>query len=186
MATLPNIKPYQPLFVQIQIVFVIVSLLFSNSLFSDDTNIEYKVKAGYLYNFTKFIYWTEKDSSTFNLCIMGTDPFGDLIKPIEQKTVLGKLIRLFRYPQLNDSFQHCNMIYFSASLGVKFLQNKTFNGILTVGEHERFVRHGGMLSFVTKENRIKLQINVKAIKKNGLGVNGKLVEVAEIIEANNE
>lgn len=167
------------------VVFVAYFLFISPS-FAEDESVEYKVKAGYLYNFTKFVYWPQKESATFNLCIVGDDPFGDLTKRIEQKKVHGKSIRFFRYPQLKEPFQHCDIIYFAGSVEKKLIQKNTFDGILTVGEKEPFVRQGGMLAFVMKNDRIKLQINVQAFKKNGLEVSGKLMEVAEIIEESHE
>ena len=70
-----------------------LAVLFSGCLVADDANLEYKIKAGYLYNFTKFITWPEVNGATFNLCILGADPFGALIDPIQKKAHLTGLSR---------------------------------------------------------------------------------------------
>ncbi|MFI3187409.1 MAG: YfiR family protein, partial [Methylococcaceae bacterium] len=57
-------------------VFFGLVLLLSQQVIASDVDVEYKVKAGYLYNFTKFITWPEDSSASFNLCIVGDDPFG--------------------------------------------------------------------------------------------------------------
>ena len=90
-----------------------VALLFSQHVIADDSNVEYKIKAGYLYNFTKFITWPEDKSETFNLCILGEDPFGGLIDPIEKRTAFGRPIKIFRFDSLNKE-QYCHMLYISS------------------------------------------------------------------------
>jgi len=52
-------------------------LLLSQSLYAEDASVEYKIKAGYLFNFTKFVTWADDDSETFNLCILGNDPLAN-------------------------------------------------------------------------------------------------------------
>ena len=66
----------------ISLLWFLGCLLFSQLLYADDSSVEYKIKAGYLYNFTKFITWSADNAETFNLCILGDDPFGELINPI--------------------------------------------------------------------------------------------------------
>jgi len=175
------IKRYE-IRMKLQKTGLLLCLLLSNNVFADNSQIEYQVKAGYLYNFTKFVYWTQNDLETFNLCLVGKDYFGDLIKPLEKKQVLGKPIRLFRYPDLKDSFQHCHILYFAQGAIKKPLPKNIFRGILTIGEEKHFIEQGGMLNFVLKNDRIKLQINITEVRENGLEMSAKLLEIAEIVE----
>lgn len=156
-------------------------------LFADDASIEYKIKAGYLYNFTKFITWPEDKAETFNLCILGNDPFGDLINPIENKTAFGRPIKLFRFNNDLKSDQRCHILYINAPGNIAIsLKNalvvRDHVNTLTVGETEEFAKQGGMIGFVSRQNKIKIQINLNAVKQSGLIVSAKLLEVAEIIE----
>jgi hypothetical protein len=54
-----------------------------------------------------------------------------------------------------------------------------------VGESEQFIEQGGMIGFVNKQGKIKLQINLKTIKQSGLKVSAKLLEVAELVKGDN-
>lgn len=167
-----------------------VALLFSQHVIADDPNVEYKIKAGYLYNFTKFITWPEDKSETFNLCILGDDPFGELIDPIEKRTAFGRPIKIFRFDSLNKE-QYCHMLYISSTIK----DNPAINGMsvirdvdkktLTIGESEQFSAQGGMIGFVNRLGKIKLQINLKTLQQSGLKVSAKLLEVAEIVEGEN-
>ncbi|MGZ8162175.1 MAG: YfiR family protein [Methylobacter sp.] len=183
-------------------LFGLTFLLFSQLLFAEDSdlNVEYKIKAGYVYNFTKFITWPEDNSQTFNLCILGDDPFGGIIDPIEKRSAFGRPIKLFRFNNLN-TFQHsvlsghkdtsnnqqCHILFISASLDNNFSVKNVFAGrdgdkTLTVGENEGFATQGGMIGFVHRQGKIKLQINTKALKNSHLKISAKLLEVAELVE----
>jgi len=160
--------------------------LFSQLLFADDSSVEYKIKAGYLYNFTKFITWPVDNTETFNLCILGDDPFGELINPIEQRSVMGRPIKLFRFNSRSsiDKERHCHILFISSSIK-DALPAPDFDNTLIVGESGDFITLGGMIGFVNKQGKIKLQINLKTIKQSGLKVSAKLLEVADVIKGDN-
>ena len=182
MTTLSNISASQQLFAFLKIIITSFCLLFSNNVFPDNLDVEYRIKAAYLYNFTKFIYWSPKTTLTFNICLVGDDPFGHIIDPIEQKKVRGKKINLHRYSNLPNSFQHCHIIYFSLSTKIKNRRNKNFEGVLTISEQDNFIQTGGMIQFFKKNDRIKFQINQQIIEKNSLEISAKLLEIANVIE----
>ncbi len=155
-------------------------------LFADDANVEYKIKAGYLYNFTKFVTWSEDDAKTFNVCIWGEDPFGALIEPLETKTALGRPIKLFRFNNGLQHDQHCHILYMNDPGNDRValkdaLVIRDLDNTLTVGESEEFTKQGGMIGFVNRQDKIKIQINVNAFKQSRLTVSAKLLEVAEIV-----
>jgi hypothetical protein len=166
-------------------VFFFMAVLLSQQAIADDANVEYKVKAGYLYNFTKFITWPEDKSETFNLCIVGEDPFGDLIGPIEQRTAFGRPIKLFRFNGFNKE-QRCHILFVSASVKdnsslKNILAIQETNKSLTVGESKEFAAQGGMIGFVNRQGNIKLQINLKVLQQSDLKISAKLLEVAELV-----
>lgn len=161
-----------------------VLLFFSQPLFADTPDIEFKIKAGYLYNFTKFISWPADSARAFNLCIRGKDPFGNLINPIEKKYALGRSIKVLRLDE-RDKGEQCHILYSSDTDNAG---NHNFIHIgntktLTVGENNEFAAHGGMIGFVNRDGKIRLQINLEAIRQGGLTVSAKLLEVAEIIQS---
>jgi len=170
----------------ISLLWILGCLLFSQLLCADDSSVEYKIKAGYLYNFTKFITWPADDAKTFNLCILGNDPFHESITPIEQRSVMGRTIKLFRFDSLGsiNKEPHCHILFVSSSIKDK-LPVEALNNTLIVGDSEEFIAQGGMIGFVKREGKIKLQINLKTIKQSSLKVSAKLLEVAEVIKGDN-
>ena len=157
-------------------------LLGSLPLVADDGATEYQIKAGYLYNFTKFITWPENDATAFHLCILGNDPFGTLIDAIEKKTVKNRPIRVLRLNELDQNVA-CHIMFIEASenLVENLPDPHEPTKTLTVGETPDFAAQGGMVGFVNRNGRIKLQINLDAIRQAGLKISAKLLEVSEIL-----
>lgn len=140
---------------------------------------EYKIKVGYLFNFTKFITWSETNTETFNICILGNDPFGEIIDPIEQRTAFNLPIKLFRLTALDKNL-HCHILYIGTGVNTKSVTAGAKN-TLTVGEDATFISQGGMIAFVTQQDKIKLHINLKLLQQSGLKISAKLLEVSDVI-----
>ncbi len=144
-------------------------------------DLEYKIKAAYLYNFTKFISWPEINTDTFNICIVGSDPIEDLLDSLESKTAFGKPIRIVHRIR-SSHVADCHIVYFGATTSRADIANFSFVGNLTVSSLPKFAEFGGMIGFVLENQKVKLHINLKAIKKGDLGVSAKLIEVSTLVE----
>jgi len=53
--------------------------------------------------------------------------------------------------------------------------------ILTVGDADEFVERGGVIRFVTENNKVRLRINLEAAKAAHLTISSKLLRSAEIV-----
>lgn len=161
--------------------FIVCCLLCLSNAYAETVPIdEYKIKAGYLFNFTKFITWANDNTETFNICILGHDPFGDAINPIEQRTAFNRPIKLFRLTAVSKNL-HCHIMYISADVHARSIIPYDKN-TLTVSEEAEFIAHCGMIAFVKQQDKIKLHINLKQLQQNGLKVSAKLLEVSELVE----
>jgi hypothetical protein len=167
--------------------WAILSYCCLNTSHADEHNLEYKVKAAYLYNFTKFITWPQKDNPTFNICIIGNNPFGDLLKTLETKTVSDKPIRL-QYLETGKQAKDCQMVYVEKT---EQRNELALSGVLVVGSLSKaltvssqpfFAENGGMIGFVLDDEKVRLHINLKALKQSGLSISAKLIEVSTLVE----
>jgi YfiR/HmsC-like len=169
-------------------IILCLVLLISKGLHADEGDLEYKIKTAYLYNFTKFITWPEIKSPSFNICLLGTDPFGPVIHPIEKKSAFSLPIKVFRLPETGDLNinQVCQIVYLYKNNNSKLVFEKLKGtpqqlGTLVVGEGEDFTEEGGMIGFVNRDGKIRLKINLVPVKLTGLKISAKLLEVAEVI-----
>src|SRR5579872_5353697 len=75
------------------IVLFCVTGLFYQAIAADEQSLEYQVKAAFLLNFTKFTEWPSsvfpETNSTFTICILGVDPFGNSLEQIIRGEAVG-------------------------------------------------------------------------------------------------
>jgi hypothetical protein len=148
---------------------------------------EYAVKAGFLYNFAKFIEWPADSfasgTAPISFCVFGRDPFGDSLDEI----VRGKAInnRGFEIRRTNklDELKGCQLIFISASEDGRFsqiLESLKGTSSLVVGDSEDFAERGGAIAFFFEGNKVHFSVNVDAIKRARLELSSKLLALARI------
>lgn len=149
---------------------------------------EYAVKAAFLYNFAKFVEWPAdafrgpRDPMT--LCVLGEDPLaGEIEQTVGGKTAMGRQIAVRRLAKL-AGLDECRILFVSASEEPRLdqvLAAVAGRAVLTVGEEEGFLRAGGIISFVVRQNRVRFQIDRAAAARAGLTISSRLLELAETV-----
>ncbi len=149
---------------------------------------EYQVKAAFLYHFATFVDWpssTYKDTNGhLRICIMGKDPFGgNLDAALNAKKIEDHPLEIYRNPSAK-TLKHCHLLYLTASKSSRlrtYRQQYGSANILTVGENDAFIQHGGMIKFFLDDQKVRFAINPDAINKTKLKVSSKLLRLAKII-----
>src|SRR2546421_7829731 len=80
---------------------------------------EYKLKAGFLYNFAKFVTWPEKAFPSAHtplvIGVLGNDPFGPVLpKTLAGKTVNGRPLEIQYFKRLEE-IKNCQILFISPS-----------------------------------------------------------------------
>jgi hypothetical protein len=148
--------------------------------------LEYRVKAAFLLNFTKFIDWpagSAPSDAPVAICILGQDPFGRFMDDIvEGESINGHKLTVQRVSSTAVP-QSCRVAFIGAAeKDVPRLLSSVGNGVLTVGEGEKFVRDGGMVGFVIEDRHVRFDINQAAAANAGLKLSSKLLSVARSVE----
>jgi hypothetical protein len=146
---------------------------------------EYEVKAAFIYNFLKFIEWPEGSFSdgTINLCILGDDPFGTVINPVEGDFKKDKKIVIKRYNK-PTGIEGCHVLFICRS--EKRHLSEILNSIkgmkvLTISDTEGFAKQGVVINFYIEEDKVRFEINKDAADKAGLKISSRLLNLARII-----
>jgi len=146
---------------------------------------EYPVKAVFLYNFIKFTHWPESGESTpFELCLMGTDPFGEALATIEGKQAQGRVLHIKRNVSLEEA-KTCQVLFINepeqSRLGA-FLRRLEKVPVLTVGDTDGFAEAGGMIGLLMDDNRVQFEVNLKAVERAGITISSQLLKLARDIK----
>jgi hypothetical protein len=171
------------------------------------------IKAGYLYKFIFFIQWPdEKQSSSkqdmkeaedvstgeqsgqlishedITIGILGDDPFGDYLKPIEGRVIksLNKKVVIKRFGPYSDgiNLKQCHVLYIcpSEEENIERILTRT-NGkaILTVADIKGFLELGGMVNLVDIMGLIRWEINLVSTRRSGLKISSTLIQSAVMV-----
>lgn len=145
---------------------------------------EYKLKAAFLLNFSKFTTWPEEafsqSSESFDFCVAGQDPFGSTLSSLETKSVGGRRIRLRLQESLEET-KGCHVIFVSKSEKSKLskLQQITDGQpVVTVSDIEGFSSFGGTFEFITRDGRLSFIVNNGQAKNSRLQINASLLNLA--------
>ena len=149
---------------------------------------EYDLKAAFLFRFTQFVDWPPEAfaaaSTPITIGVLGADPFGNSLDEIVANEVAHNrrlLVRRFRDVEDVDS---CQVLFIGSSEAhrqERVLSALDHRSILTVGETADFTTRSGMIGFVLQGNRLRLSINLSAVRAARLTVSSKLLRQARIV-----
>ncbi len=166
--------------------FALFSILVLTSAVADAVTKEQAVKAGLIYNITKFVIWPTHayHDEKFNLCVIGDDNLSGALEALYDKLADGRPIVL-RRTMTKSNFRECQ-IAFVASKGVKnakqILKELRKSPILTVSDRKDFIKQGGMVGLVRDGNRVGFEVDFAAVKASGLQMSSQLLKLAKQVK----
>lgn len=150
-------------------------------------DLEAKVKAAYIFNFTKFIDWPGEErvagGEPIRICIVGNDPIRTLLGELSNREAKGRPLKVMRIKDIS-ALPPCHILFVSRSERPQLpliLERLQGMHVLTVSDMPQFAQQGGVISFVTENNRVKIEINQRAARQAGLKISAKLLEVAKVV-----
>jgi len=170
-------------------LITLLCILFSITVVAQEYT-ENEVKAGYLYNFTKFVAWPANtfatESSTFIIGVYNDDAFADILeKVIKGRKILNRNWVVFRYKVPQD-IENCHLLFVSnaSKVEMKNIFDKTSGKpVLLVGNTlEDFCELGGTINIAGKRSNKRFHINFEASKRIGLTISSKLLALARIVK----
>lgn len=166
------------------------SLLFMYAAHADlePATLEYKLKAVFMLNFAKFIEWPTKtfpsESASLNICIIGHDPFGPLLNEVIKDEMVHNHTVDVKRLQSPQNIGVCHIAFLSPSLKPNFsklLRIFSNTQVVTISEVDGFIQQGGMINFISIDNKIRFEINPESITNAGLSVSSRLLALARIV-----
>lgn len=152
---------------------------------------EYLIKAGFIYNFAKFVQWPQaafaQPDSPIVIGILGTDPFGSMLdRVVAGKKIGGRsfVIRRLEWGKDAANLKECDILFVSSSERkhmADVVHTVKHLPVLTIGEAPGFAAGGGVIRFVIEDNRVRFEINVDAAHDAGLDISSRLLTLAKIV-----
>ena len=158
---------------------------------------EYALKAVCLYNFTQFTRWPgAKDldkSDSIIVGIVGSTHLNAALEGLQtwiKKTNKKKITLVYHGTYHEGMDLRGNHLLFISTSEKKHMESILAGlgdaPVLTVSDTNGFLEAGGMISLVILNNKVRWGINQTAIKRSGLHVSAKLLQLAIRIESQQE
>lgn len=152
---------------------------------AESNPIERAVKATYLYKLGSFIEWPptafDSPSSPVYLCVVGDDPFEDLLDRAVHGQRIGERPVVVRRLRTVDRQSGCQIMYAAGSEAqsvAKILDTVRGTPVLTITDSARDARARGIIHFVIHDNRVRFVIDDYAASKNGITISSKVLSLA--------
>lgn len=147
--------------------------------FAQDATLEYRVKAAYLFHFTKFVEWPAAalpENEALTLCVAAPNPFdGTLADIIEGERVAGRSLAARTVGDVNG----CHVLFVPEGVAAEpLLRGARTRPVLTVGESPDFLRQGGIINFVLEDGKVRFEINQDAATQADLRISSRLLRLA--------
>ena len=145
---------------------------------------EADLKVAFLLNFARFVKWPDQavtNDAPFVVGVLDLDPLREPLTQLEKKTVRDRVFRVRHCRGTNDAVG-CHILLVNAAepeTRKAMLAAVAGRPVLTVGEAPEFLAEGGIIRFVLRNDRLRLQISRPAAARAGLELSARLLEIAE-------
>lgn len=141
---------------------------------------EYRVKAGFLYNFVAFTEWPARVGSPLPVCVYGANPFGDELAALEGKTVNGRALTV-RYPASLGELKACRVVFVAESAVdslPRVLDAVRSEPVLVVTDTRGALDAGAAINMALRQGRVAFEVNLAAARRAELELSSKLLRLA--------
>jgi hypothetical protein len=145
------------------------------------------LKAGYLFNFLKFIEWPPPPlvpGDTLTVCFLGDSGVHDEISAALTDKRLGTRRLVARRVAPADPMNTCQVLYIDAEQfrAVSALVVTRPTAVLTVSDAPDFLRRGGIIALFDEGNRLRFRISVDNARRADLRISSNLLQLASAVE----
>jgi len=151
----------------------------------ESTPLERKVKAAFLYKFAGYVEWPgsafRAGDEPLVIGVLGDDPLArDLERLVRGRTSAGRPV-LVRWIEDAAAPGNVHLLFIGRRehhRAAEALRAVRQRPVLIVTESHDALDEGSMINFVIDEGRVRFEVNLEAVDRNGLGLSSRLLTVA--------
>jgi len=146
-----------------------------------------KLKASFIYNFTKYIDWPEKyKEGNFVIGVLGTSSFyNDLTALLSTKTVGSQKFEIKSFTSVESVTGICHILFIpseNSAILPDILKKMKGKSTLIVTEKSGLAKQGSAINFIVENNKQRFELNKTNIEKYSLKVSSTLMALAIQVE----
>jgi hypothetical protein len=179
--------------IAILIALIVATLSYSGAGHAqsvDSDSSEYLVKAGFIFNFAKFVEWPAgslgSKGTPIVIGVLGNEHFASILdQVVGGKSIDGRAF-VVRRMKWGKEVKECHILFITSteeSHSDELLQLVKGASILTIGETPGFAKRGGMINFTLEDRKVRFEVNLDAAKHENLNISSRLLSLAKIVQA---
>ena len=160
------------------LVCVLLLLPVSNVYADTRLSKESKIKAAYLFNFTKYIEWPidafSEQTQSIHICLDELSPLMDFMRVLVDKRKVGKSKRLVKVVSFNEN-AICHLSYVDKNLT---LWPENLMSSIVVTEEDFLNLNSPTMLFYQHKGKLRFEIFMQEVKKRKVTVSSELLKLA--------
>ena len=143
------------------------------------------VKAAMIEKISRFIEWPAKLPARFALCVSPDHPQMAAIKTYYESASIGDRPVEVQVLKRADALTGCHVVFLAPRDVTELTRvraNADKDHVLMVAEGTTAAKSGVHVGFYSDMNRLRLEVNRKALEASGLKVSFRLLEVAKVVD----
>lgn len=160
---------------------IVLGLMLADPTLRAETADANQLKVAYLYRFAFFTDWPTPPSDTFRICVLGANPFGEVLNLLKHKPIYSATTAVTVLSNSDDA-ETCHVLYLNPANHEQmeiWLERLAGLPILTVSDKPDAFEDGVLIALQTEPNHIAFRINLAKARKVGLMFRAQLLELAE-------
>lgn len=149
---------------------------------AEDSELEAKVKAAYLFHLTKFVDWPALPPDAVRICVINADVVGGMLGELSNRQVHERPLKV----EIDSADPtRCQILFIGRGdrRSSEILGRVRGSSVLTVSDREDFARQGGIVGFYSDAGKLKLEINPEAARAANLRISAKLLELSRKVSS---
>jgi hypothetical protein len=161
--------------------FVILALsVITAQAQSANSMAEYRVKAAYIYNFTKYVDWPGVQTKEFYVCTAGRDDLGGALFALDRRLAHGLEIRV-RQNVAMDQLKDCQIIFVGerdSNLLTVVLRQLNGAPVLVISDTYQAIEGGAHIALASAEDRVEFDVNLAMLQRSNLKVSSQMLKLS--------
>lgn len=157
----------------------------AHAVLAQEHALEHEVKATFLYKFGSYIEWPEgtfvREDEPLTIGVIGADDVAqDLREIVQDKSINGRPVAVLVLGP-SDPPQQAQILFIGRTAPTSLasvLSSASGRPIVTVTEIEGRSADGGMINFVTDDNKVRFDILLAKADSNNIKISARLLRVA--------
>lgn len=146
---------------------------------------EASLKAAFIYNFTRYIEWENvNNDKEFVIGIVGAFAQNGAMREIANNYLVKNKKIVLRHFNKPEDIGDCHILFIprNCPYPLQSILNKVGKDVLTISEEPGMARQGTAINFIVVDDKLKFEINLKALYSAGLRAGSQLLKLAVIVD----